>query len=643
MPYSLPHQVTSSERSARQSEITTLKTQYQYNATVGRTQNIRSPRSVPTSEAFPALQDNSTGSTIKYNSMLNDGLGKFFSNILFHTFESTRDVANVRHDTLGDLLALEDQLADDPTMENISAYYAGLRSVVTASGTTDKLVEYLDLYQNWSMAGIRGQGAEIYSDEVFANQAVAGPCPTVIKRVSVQLLNEYRGNGFPVTDDIFLDNSPFSLRGDTSLEAMALENRLYVQDFSMIASIPGADPGANSSEKRFVFSPVSLYAVTRDSNPRLLPIAIQMRQNDRDPSHWDPIFVPHMPNAMAEGADEDTADWSWEIAKASVGCASQIYHQHFEHLGLAHYLMESVTMVTRRCLPKSHPLCALLAPHLIGTLAINRFARQTLVNNGGNLDEYISCDIEAFRQASAKSIYETDLLARIPAVDLANREVSGLPYYPYRDDIVLYWDAIHAYVSEFLSVFYTSQSDLDNDLNTSIGGELGDWWKELTTDLDAGTTIGAMKGLKFGSLNSFDDLVNVVTFIIHTASAHHAAVNYPQGHYYSNPLICPATVSRPTPVPGNTNKAYFMEFLPPEHQAMIQLNQMMVLVSFYFTRLGRFESNAFSDTRVNNAISRFQSALQGIRNAVEARNSTLPDSLKYNYLHPDFVPQSTNI
>lgn len=229
----------------------------------------------------------------------------------------------------------------------------------------------------------------------------------------------------------------------------------------------------------------------------------------------------------------------------------------------------------------------------------------------------------------------------IPAVDLANREVDALPYYPYRDDVVLLWDAIHTYVSDFLSEFYTSPSDLQLDMDTANGGELGDWWHELTSDLSLGG--GVLKGLNLGTMDSFDDLVNVVAFIIYTSSVHHAAVNYPQGHYYSNPLLCPATVSRPTPVPGNTNKAYYMEFLPPEFQATVQMNQMMVLVAFRFTRLGRFESDAFSDSRVEAAVSQFQANLADIRVAVDNRNAALPSSLKYSYLHPNNIPQSTNI
>lgn len=643
MPYSLSHNDTASDRLLRQQEINQSKTTYRYSQTEADGSHIRAPHSLPDAESFAEMVDTSTGTAIDYQPQLNSAVGKMAANVLFHSFFLTRNYAKVRHDTLGDLLALEDQLADDPTLDNISAYYDGLASVVTSAGTSNDTKEYLDLYQNWSQAGVRGKGAELYSDTVFANQAVAGPCPTVIRKVTIPMLDAYRSNGLPITDDIFLAASPFTQNGDTNLETMAAEDRLYVQDFSMLSSLSSGHTGAGSDEKRFVFSPIALYAVTADSNPRLLPIAIQMRQNDRNPDHWDPIFVPHMPNAMVYGGNVNTSDWSWMVAKTCVSCSSQIYHEYFEHLGRAHFLVESASMTTNRCFSSKHPVYAILKPHLEGTLAINDFGRDTLVNNGGTVDRYMSCRIEDFRQSAAKAIYQTDLLALIPPVDLANREVDALPYYPYRDDAVPLWNAIHSYVGNFLSVFYPTAADLQGDLDRANGGELGDWWYELTTDLDLGSSVGVLKGLNLGSLQTFDDLVTVVAFIIYTSSVHHAAVNYPQGDYYSNASLCPATVSRPTPVPGETNKAYYMEFLPPEAQATFQMNQMMILASFQFTRLGRFEADAFSDARVDSAIAQFQSDLAAIGTQIESRNAALPTGLRYHYLHPNNIPQSTNI
>ena len=86
-----------------------------------------------------------------------------------------------------------------------------------------------------------------------------------------------------------------------------------------------------------------------------------------------------------------------------------------------------------------------------------------------------------------------------------------------------------------------------------------------------------------------------------------------------------------------------MEFLPPEGQAIFQMNQMMVLASFRFTRLGRFESDAFNDPRIDAAVVQFQNALVNIGEAIDSRNAALPTALRYSYMHPDNIPQSTNI
>jgi len=636
MTYTLPHQLSASELANRQEDINDVKQQYKYGDT------FRSPDAVPFSETFIPMIDRAGGPTFNFLDDFDDLVVELAYNVFINTFSWTRrNNVRVRHDTTGDLAALEDQLADDPSFENISLYYQQLSSMVTSDGTNDDVSEYFNIYQNWSKANVKGLDNSLYSDELFAIQAVAGPVPTVIKKVNVSDLLELQNTGFTVTDDIFLDASPFTLNGDTSLLQIATEGRLYIQDFSMLSVINGANPGDESDEKRFVFSPLALYAVTVGVEPKLLPIAIQMRQNDRNLTDWDPVFVPHIPNSFDPNLNTDNADYSWEVAKACVSSSAQIYHEIWEHLGGAHLMSEAVVMASHRRLSENHPLFALLKPHFEGTLAINDFARDTLINDGGFLDQYISCAIADFREFAMGSVSEIEHLSRIPAIDLANREVEGLPYYPYRDDAVLMWDAIHSYVEEFLNVFYLTQADFDDDMNTDIGGELGRWWTELTTDLFKNGIV--LKALKLGTMESLDDLVTVATYIIFNASARHAAVNFPQGEYYSNPALCPATVSRPTPVPGNTNKDYYLEFLPPEYQAVIQLNQMMLLSSLYYTVLGNFENDAFSDSRVDVAISNFQTALSQVGDVIDLRNASLPDDLKYMHLHPNKIPQSINI
>ena len=63
-----------------------------------------------------------------------------------------------------------------------------------------------------------------------------------------------------------------------------------------------------------------------------------------------------------------------------------------------------------------------------------------------------------------------------------------LPNYPYRDDALLYWDAIHRWVSSYLSLYYHSDADVQAD------PELAAWFDELVRPTAAGSSGSAGRG-----------------------------------------------------------------------------------------------------------------------------------------------------
>ena len=646
MTYKLPHAASATERESRNSEVEQQKVSYQYSNLFAAAYGIKLLEQMPPAEAAPL--DKSVNPAVEFQTIFDEVRAKMSTNLAYHAMNLDADI---RGDTLGDLQALEDQLIDDPTLENISAYYDQLESVVEFAGSEKSVEEYWDLFANWDSSQVKNKSWGLFSDWKFALQAVAGPAATLIHRVSEEEFNNFHANGFPVTDDIFLQRSPFTRRRDTSLANMVDEGRLYMEDYSMLESIAGANPGAMSAEKRFMYSPRVLYALTNTRRPVLLPIAIQLRQNDRNPEHWDPIFVPHMPGAVNWGRYQletripelEPSDYSWETAKIIARCANQMYHEMFKHLGQTHLLIESFIASTHRTLPSSHPVFAILKPHFLGTVNINHFARQVLISDTGLADRYASTKIEDFRAGAASSIRDQNLRDLYQPQDLESRDVDDLPYYPYRDDSLLLWDAIRQYAEEFLCIYYTDEDQFRRDMDTENGGELGRWWNELTQPLTLETANVTVAGLKLGKLEQLEDLYDVVTFIIYTSSVQHAAVNFPQGDYYTNVAANPATVSRPTPVPGNTNRDYFLETLPPKTQSLFQMNLMFVLSALQFTRLGKFADSDFTDTRVVSAVSNFQLALEDIEQTIVDRNASLWPALKYEYLRPSRIPQSANV
>ena len=90
--------------------------------------------------------------------------------------------------------------------------------------------------------------------------------------------------------------------------------------------------------------------------------------------------------------------------------------------------------------------------------------------------------------------------------------------YPYRDDAVRIWDAIVNYVTEFIGEFYASDSDVLRDVT------LQGWALEIVTK-------GGVQDFgepSYPHIRTRESLIDSLAMVIFTASAQHAAVNFPQ-------------------------------------------------------------------------------------------------------------------
>ncbi|WP_279610462.1 lipoxygenase family protein, partial [Burkholderia gladioli] len=109
--------------------------------------------------------------------------------------------------------------------------------------------------------------------------------------------------------------------------------------------------------------------------------------------------------------------------------------------------------------------------------------------------------------------------------------------YPYRDDGMLIWNAIRRWVGAYVGVYYLSDSAVINDY------ELAAWTKDV-----AGS--GRVKG--FVTIQSRQQLIDVLTLVIFNASAQHAAVNFSQPDYC---LYAPALSALSWSIPGSREMA----------------------------------------------------------------------------------------
>lgn len=442
------------------------------------------------------------------------------------------------------------------------------------------------------------------SDRWFARMRLAGPNPIVLTRLEALLPH------FPVTDEHYR----VSMGSEDSLALALQEGRLYLADY---AALEGAILGVVPGYPKFVYAPLALFAVPRaeEHDRSLRAVAIQVRQQ---PGPHNPIVTPR------DGA-------RWAQARLTVQTADGNHHEAVAHLGRTHLFIEPFVVATERQLADQHPLSLLLKPHFEGTLFINHAAQAHLVSSGGTVERLLAGTLEFSRLAAVSSVIQFPFEDAMLPVQLAKRGVADptcLPDYPYRDDGLLVWEVIGRWVSDYLHHVYADDTMVQQD------EELQAWAAELCAPLG-----GHVAGFgQEGGILTRAYLIEVVTTLIFTASAQHAAVNFPQyevmGYAPAMPLAHYAPLQQ-----GSTHDD-LLSMLPPLEQALMQADLGYLLGSLYYTKLGHYPKDHFSDPYVQERLSRFQRELDAVEETLQRRNE---QRTPYTHLLPSRIPQSINI
>ena len=447
------------------------------------------------------------------------------------------------------------------------------------------------------------------SDLTFASMRVAGPNPVLLTRMTAADLR------FPVTESQYR-----SVMGADSLGLAMAQGRVYIADYAVLAGAVNGTFGTTPQTQKFAYAPLAMFAVPpTDSLDRALrPIAIQCGQS---PTEY-PIITP------ATGAE------IWLMAKTVVQIADANFHEAIAHFARTHLFVEPFVIATHRQLAVGHPLYRLLVPHFQGTLAINFAAHESLVAPKGGVNDLLSSTIDNSRVAFVKGFQAQGFNASMLPRQLRDRGVddpTALPSYPYRDDGLLVWEAIHQWVAAYLGLFYGSDNAVTSDT------EIQNWAAELVAFDGARLQDFGDRG--DGQIATLAYLVDAVTTIIFTASAQHAAVNFPQSTIMSYAPAMPTAgyASARSIAAGSVD---LFDLLPPLDQAQSQLNLVYLLGSVSFTQLGVYDDGHFTDPRVAAPLQAFQQRLQAINGIVDQRNQNRP---VYDCLKPAKIPQSINI
>jgi len=437
-------------------------------------------------------------------------------------------------------------------------------------------------------------------DRFFAWQQIAGATPVTLRGID------------RLPDNLPVDAAIYARAlGDTDrLDAAIAEGRLFLADYALW---DGMITGKTCGLQKYLCAPLALFA--RVPGGDLMPVAIQVGQR---PGKENPIWTPQ------DGI-------AWRMAKTTVTTADMNVNGVVAHFGLCHAVTEALICISHRRLSVRHPLLQLLLPHFRYTLAVNETARTQLVNPGGTQETLQSGTLEANFQVINRSLGEIKFDKIGARAELASRGLEDrerLPVHPFRDDGVPIADAIHAWVHDYLRIYYADDSAVVADT------EVRAWAAEL-----AGPGgYGCMP-----ALDSVPSLARFVADMIWRITGFHSVINYGGWDYAAWAPGMPSASFGPAPSSGvgGADEAKWRAMLPPLSTASKMMELMFTLANMRLNRIGDYPIGTFLEPRVLPLLARFNATLTQIQADTEARDATRP--WRFPFLHPNQVPLSIHV
>ena len=212
--------------------------------------------------------------------------------------------------------------------------------------------------------------------------------------------------------------------------------------------------------------------------------------------------------------------------------------------------------------------------------------------------------------------------------DIARRQVDSvrLPYYPYRDDAQLWWDAIGTFVGSVVGAAYANDAAVIND------AQLQAW---------AGVLAGARTRAANGALlipatpATRAGLGALLQKIIFTCTAYHAAVQIPLNGFDVSPLPAPCSL-----FPDSAAD-------PPESMLANLGTSLFQLVFFYFGDIVTYRVGTYAapvPTSMGTPVNDFNNALVNIASVIGNANMSQRQKVgPYASLLPTTVSRSVDI
>ena len=544
-----------------------------------------------------------------------------------------------------------------PAAENFSVQYIAERVAVTAEivpnmlsarvksflDPLDDIQDYEDFFTLLPLPEV----AEVYqTDDSFAEQRLSGVNPLVLCLLSSD------DDRAKVLENIPSFKESFEPLFHVSQELSA--GNIYIADYtgndSRYRGPSFVQGGTHAKGRKYLPKPMAFFWWRRygvSDRGKLVPIAIQLDSN---------------PNSLYTPFEKNPLDWLF--AKLCVQIADGNHHEMNSHLCRTHFVMEPIAIGTARQLAENHPLSLLLRPHFRFMLTNNHLGQQRLINPDGPVDTLLAGTLGESMELVKDAYRGWNLRDFAFPKEIENRGMDKkddrgnfkLPHYPYRDDGMLVWEAIHTFVSDYLSYFYPAPVDIAQDT------ELQAWAKELS-DPENG---GKVKGMP-ANFTTVEDLIEIVTTIIFICGPQHSAVNFAQYEYMTFAANMPLAAYRDIPeircdASGVIKKEAIsdqdiLKLLPPYKRTADQLQSLFTLAAYRYDQLGYYDKSfqdlygkkfkdVFKNEESNNGViisilGQFQQNLNMVEQEIDASNRKRV--VPYPYLKPSLILNSISI
>ncbi|XP_052252737.1 allene oxide synthase-lipoxygenase protein-like [Dreissena polymorpha] len=240
---------------------------------------------------------------------------------------------------------------------------------------------------------------------------------------------------------------------------------------------------------------------------------------------------------------------------------------------------------------------------------------------------------------SYRTKWKLNVEGTLPA-NLKERGVDSpevVSYYPFWDDTLLTYNAILQYVTDYVLLYYPSDTVLSQDI------ELQSWLAELDRPIaNGGLGVLGVEGVN-GTFTSRDKLIQVVTSIIYTCSAGHAGVNFKQYDEYAFMINYPSKLrgNPPSDKRSHSERDVLQAIQDRSYQYKLLTIAKIISEHSFGKPLGNFEKDYVCEQKALEIVNKFREELKKINATTQERNRKRP--IRYECMLPSLIPNSISI